>query len=95
VSDDIDSGGVYGTIPSSIVGTDGTVPDGDTISVYDGSTLLYSYEVENNAVNDGINETPSATSGTSIDSGVSAFDYNPVYINYTDDTLTYDDPFKD
>ena len=30
-------------------------------------------------------------SGSSIDSGYQAFEYNPVYIDYGNDTLTYDD----
>jgi hypothetical protein len=32
------------------------------------------------------------TSGTSIDSGVEPFLQEPIYINYTDDTLTFDEP---
>ena len=41
VSDDLDSGGVYGTIPS--IHRPAGHRRGDTITVYDGSTVLYSY----------------------------------------------------
>jgi hypothetical protein len=88
VSDDIDSGGVYGTIPSSI----GSLPDGDTITVSYSGTTLYSYTVENNGVNFGLNESPLSTSGDSIDSGFAPFNEEPIFINYTDDTLTFDAP---
>jgi hypothetical protein len=90
VSDDIDSGGVYGTIPSSI----GSLPDGDTITVSDGGTTLYSYTVEDNGVLGGLNESPSVLSSgdTSIDSGFAPFNEEPIFIDYTDDTLTFDSP---
>jgi hypothetical protein len=83
VSDDLDSGGVYGTIPSSIAGS-GSL-EGDTISVYDGNTLLYSYPVTADSV--GTDETPIATSGTSIDSGVIPFENAPISIDYTSGDL--------
>jgi hypothetical protein len=94
VSDDVDSGGVFGTIPSTIDGT--AVAPGDTVSVYDGSTLLYSYQV---TTIDSYNDTsaPEITAGTAgstnaIDSGVEPYLEEPIYINYTDDTLTFDKP---
>ena len=34
------------------------------------------------------NETPTEVSGSSIDSGYQAFEYNPVYIDYANDTCT-------
>ena len=89
VSDDLDTGGVYGTIPSSIAPNG--VPDGDTITVSDGTTPLYSYTVENNGENQLPNETPTVVSGSSIDSGYGAFENNPVYIDYANDHLYYDD----
>jgi hypothetical protein len=94
VSDDIDSGGVYGTIPSSLIpaSDDGVLPDGSTVTVSDGSTVLYSYTVENDGVNNGLNESPSETTGDSIDSGYAPFNEEPIYINYTDNTLTFDKP---
>lgn len=87
VSDDVDSGGVYGTIPSSLVGNAGSVPSGTEISVYDsssGGTPLYTYTVENG-------DAPTVTSGTSIDSGIVPFEEEPIFINYANDTTTFDD----
>jgi hypothetical protein len=85
VSDDVDSGGVYGTIPSSIDSS--TLAQGDTVSVYDGGTLLYSYPVTTDSLGD--STAPTSTSGTSIDSGVEPFLQEPIYIDYTDDTMTF------
>lgn len=89
VTDDVDSGGVYGTIPSSLVGNAGLTP-GDTISVYDGSTLLYSYTTGTDSLGD--STAPTVVSGTSIDSGVEPYLEEPIYIDYADDTLTFDRP---
>jgi hypothetical protein len=90
VSDDVDSGGVFGTIPSTLVGTSGELPDGDTVSVYDGTTLLYSYEVENN----GVTESPGELSSgdTAIDSGFAPFNEEPIFISYSgpDGAITFD-----
>ena len=88
VSDDIDSGGVYGTIPSSI--DSGTLAQGDVVTVKDGDTVLYSYTVGTDSL--GTDEAPGVTSGTSIDSGVEPYLEEPIYINYVDDTLTFDNP---
>jgi len=88
VSDDVDSGGVYGTIPSTIDPNDLT---GDTITVSDGNTVLYSYVV-------GPNETPIVTTGASgvnsIDSGAEPYLNEPIYISYggTDGAITFDEP---
>ena len=92
VSDDVDSGGVYGTIPSSLVGNAGTVPPGTTITVYDspGGTELYSYTTGTDSLGD--NDRP--------DGGVGNFDstaasnptcWEPIFIDYTNDTLSFDD----
>jgi len=94
VSDDIDSGGVYGTIPSTIEPNSDGVPDGDVVTVYDGTTPLYSYTVENDGDNQLPNETPTVTTGSSIDSGYEAFENNPVYIDYTNDDVDYDTPLS-
>lgn len=93
VSDDIDSGGVYGTIPSSI----GTVPNGDTITVEDSNgTALYSYTVENDGANQLPNESPTPVSGDDIDSGFSAFDGKTIDIDYSNDTISfYNDPLAE
>ena len=82
VSDDVDSGGVYGTIPSSLASD--VEPD-SIITVYSsqGGTELYSYEVGS------AGEEPTSTSGTSIDSGVEPYLVEPIYIDYTDDTMTF------
>jgi hypothetical protein len=96
VSDDIDSGGVFGTIPSTIDAN--TVAPGDTISVYDGSTLLYSYQVQTIDA-EGDTSAPEITTGTagstnSIDSGVEPYLEEPIYISYggTDGAITFDEP---
>jgi hypothetical protein len=93
VSDDVDSGGVYGTIPSSLE-SGSSVPPGTLISVYDNSTgtgtPLYSYTTGTDSLGD--STAPTVVSGTSIDSGVEPFLQEPIYINYTDDTLTFDNP---
>jgi hypothetical protein len=94
VSDDVDSGGVYGTIPSTI--DNATVAQGDKITVsYDGTTL-YSYTVGTDT--DGTDEAPelfTGASGTnSIDSGVEPYLEEPIYISYggTDGAITFDEP---
>jgi hypothetical protein len=87
VSDDLDSAGVYGTIPSSIAPNG--VPDGDWVTVTDPTTndVLYSYQVENSSLAD---NPPTVVTGNSIDSGYEAFQGNPVYIDYNTDTLYFD-----
>jgi hypothetical protein len=71
----IDSGGVYGTIPSSVASS---VPAGTEISVYNTNhELLYSYTT--NATNG-----PVVTSGTTFNTGNIPFAQQPVYIGYTD-----------
>jgi hypothetical protein len=78
VSDDVDSGGVFGTIPSSLTAAPGTV-----ITVYtsQGGTELYQYTV-------GSGEVPTSVTGTSIDSGVAPFLNHEIYINYATDQMT-------
>jgi hypothetical protein len=88
VSDDIDSGGVYGTIPSSI----GSLSDGDTVTVSDDGTQLYSYTVENNGVSYGLDESPTPVTGDDIDSGFGPYYAEPIYIDYSTDSITFDDP---
>ena len=77
----IDSGGVYGTIPSSVIGgsqLSGGLPAGTVISVYtgDGQTLLYSYTTD--ATN-----TPTVTSDDVLNTGYEPFAQGPVYIAYS------------
>jgi hypothetical protein len=89
VSDDVDSGGVYGTVPSSL-----GAAQGSTITVYssNGGTELYSYTVGKDS--DGVSELPTSTSGTSIDSGEIPFREEPIYIDYTNDTMSFDHPLS-
>jgi PE-PGRS family protein with aspartyl peptidase-like domain len=92
ISNDVDSGGVYGTIPSTIASS---LAPGDKISVYDGTTLLYSYTI----AQDGSN-APFVTTGgagaNAIDSGVEPFLREPIYISYagTQGAITFDQPLS-
>ncbi len=81
VTNDLDSGGVYGTIPSSIAGS--ALTSGDKISVYDGNTLLYSYSVGTDSI--GQSTAPTVISGLSIDSGVVPFFSHEAYFDYATD----------
>ena len=88
VSAVIDSGGVYGTILSSLVPSG--LPPGTPISVYtgDGQTLLYSYTItETNA--------PTVISDGPMNTGFLAFAEQPVYISYSPSgvgTTIFDEP---
>lgn len=84
ISDDLDTGGVQGTIPSTITG----VAAGDTVTVTNPTTgaTLYSYTIPTS------DAVPVATSGTSIDSGYYALVDHPLYIDYANDK-TYLDQF--
>ena len=42
----------------------------------------------------GNSTAPGVVSGTSIDSGVEPYLIEPIYINYTADTLTFDKPLS-
>jgi hypothetical protein len=96
VSDDVDSGGVYGTIPSTIAQN---VAQGDVVTVTDGHTVLYSYTVGTDSF--GTNEAPFVTTGTAgqangIDSGVEPYLEEPIFISYggtnADGAITFDKP---
>ena len=88
VSDDIDSGGVYGTIPSTLE-SGSSVPPNTTITVFDGTKELYSYVTGTDT--DGTSTSPTVVSGTDIDSGVIPYLEHPIFIDYTNDTLSFDD----
>lgn len=84
VSNDVDSGGVTGTIPSSLLtsseynSTTDLVNPGTTIAVYAdkaGTEELYSYTVT--AAND-----PFVVSGSTMDSGVEPFLLGPISMEY-------------
>jgi hypothetical protein len=85
VSNDVDSGGVTGTIPSSLLtsseynSTTDLVNPGTTIAVYgnsSGTDELYHYTV--NADN-----APIVVSGSSMDSGVEPFLLGPISMEYS------------
>ncbi|MBO0863611.1 MAG: PecA family PE domain-processing aspartic protease [Mycobacterium sp.] len=91
----IDSGGVYGAIPSSLLtssewnsSTD-TVDPGTVISVYNSShQLLYSYTVT--ATN-----SPTVVSGGTMDTGYVPFSQAPIFTSYSpspNGTTTFDLP---
>jgi PE-PGRS family protein with aspartyl peptidase-like domain len=81
ISDDLDTGGAFGTVPSAITTTG--LSQGDVVTVSDGTKELYSYVV-------GAGDSPLVTSGTSIDSGYAALVHNPLYIDYATNTTSID-----
>jgi hypothetical protein len=89
VTNNVDSGGVYGTIPSALASH---LQTGSVISVYDhqGGTLLYQYAVGIDSI--GQSTAPTAISGASIDSGVVPFLTQPIYIDYIDHTMSFYGP---
>jgi hypothetical protein len=89
VLNNVDSGGVYGTIPASI---GSNLQPGSLISVYDqeGGTLLYQYTVGTDSI--GQSTAPTAVSGTYINSGVVPFLSQAIYINYDEGTMSFYGP---
>ena len=86
----IDSGGVYGTIPTNILA--GTpydyVPAGTKISVYtpDGQTLLYSYTTGSDPYAPVfVPPAGELPDGNYLNTGYYAFNQGPVYIDYRND----------
>ena len=70
----IDSGGVNGTIPSSVIGS---LPTRTLITVYNSSgTELYPY-------NTTATNSPAVVSGTSMNTGFEPFSLGPVYVSYS------------
>jgi hypothetical protein len=85
----IDSGGVHGTMPSSVLGdvtptVNGYLPDGTTVDVYtaDGHTLLYSYTVDSS---DPSARSPIVVDGNdaTMNTGNYPFAQQPIYISYS------------
>jgi hypothetical protein len=74
VSSEIDSGGVFGTAPSSVIGN---APAGTLVTVTDPTThaVLYTYEV-------GASNAPAVANGV-MNTGYLPFNNNPVYISYS------------
>jgi PE-PGRS family protein with aspartyl peptidase-like domain len=92
VSDDVDSGGVFGTIPQSLV-SGSSVPSGTTIDVYtspSGGSPVYSY-VTGPLGTSGY-DGPTPVSGHEIDSGVLPFLSQPIYFSYTGNSMSFDVP---
>jgi hypothetical protein len=86
VTNNIDSGGVFGTIPSSLASS---VPSGTVITVENAAhQVLYTYTTTGNfdvGTGTGVSDAPTVVSGTSIDSGVIPFLHHGVYIDYAAD----------
>lgn len=78
VSGDVDSGGVYGTIPSNLVGGASSVPPGTVITVYNSSgTELYSYTTT-------AADAPTVvSSGSVMDTGYVPFSQAPISVDYS------------
>jgi hypothetical protein len=89
VTDNIDSGGVFGTIPSGLASS---VPSGTVITVENAAhQVLYTYTTVgdfNVGTGTGVSDAPSIVSGSSIDSGVLPFLNHEIYLDYTDHTMT-------
>jgi hypothetical protein len=88
VTNIIDSGGVFGTIPSSLE-SGSSVPAGTLITVENtAGQELYSYTTTGNfdvGTGTGVSDAPTIVSGTSIDSGVLPFLHHAVYLDYAGD----------
>lgn len=85
VSSIIDSGGVYGTMPSKLLdSTGGTLPVGTQVSVYtaNGQTLLYSYTINSGT------PAPTIISSGAMNTGNYPFAQQPVYISNAGNGLT-------
>ena len=81
VSDDLDTGGVYGTIPSSI--SSSTLVPNDVVTVSDNGKELYSYVVGTDVIGgQDYTQAPTVISGSSIDSGVEPFFSHALSIDY-------------
>ncbi|MBV9599257.1 MAG: hypothetical protein JOZ87_20630 [Chloroflexi bacterium] len=88
VSGIIDSGGVFGTIPSSLapgVPVGDTLPVGSVVSVDDTiGQPLFSYEVTN------VNDSPTVVSGNTLDTGYYPFANGPIYLDTSGDQTIFD-----
>ena len=78
ISSIVDSGGVEGTLPSTL-----NVPSGATVTVYapNDSTPLYSFK-------NGMDYFPTPTTGL-MNTGNLPYQVSPVYIDYGANTLTF------
>ena len=80
----IDSGGVYGTIvQSALPGGTSSVPVGSKIDVDVNGTPVYSYIVDST-------NAPAVISSSSQNTGFEPFSQMPIYIDYTNGSLSFD-----
>jgi hypothetical protein len=87
VIDNLDSGGGFGTIPSSLVGGATIVPAGTEITVTNtAGQELYDYTTTDDYGFNEVSDSPTVVTGTSIDSGLIPFLNHSVYIDYGSDT---------
>jgi hypothetical protein len=87
VTDNLDSAGGFGTIPSSLVGGATIVSPGTEITVINtAGQELYSYTTTGDYGFNEVSDSPTVVSGTSIDSGLIPFLHHSVYIDYGNDT---------
>lgn len=96
----IDSGGVFGTMPSSVLTNSGMtptangyLPDGTTVQVYaPGGTLLYEYTVSSSSYStdpaDAATRGPVVIIGNSMNTGNFPFAQQPIYISYAGNGTT-------
>ena len=81
----IDSGGVYGTIlQSAVPGGTSSVPDGTTITVDANGHQVYEYTVDST-------NAPTVISSGSQNTGSVPFSQVPIYIDYTDNEVVFDE----
>jgi hypothetical protein len=79
----IDSGGVVGSVPTSLLGGADTIPPGTLISVYtkDGSTLLFSYRTTES-------NSPNVTTEDRVIMGFPAFAAASIYTDFSGEGKT-------
>lgn len=87
VSSEIDSGGVFGTVPSSVIGS---APTGTLVTVTDptSGTVLYTYQV-------GASNAPTPITSGEMNTGYLPFANHPIYISYSPGgtgTTVFDEP---
>ena len=80
----VDSGGVYGTIlQSALPGGTSSVPVGSTITVDANGTQVYTYTVDST-------NAPSVISSGSQNTGFEPYSQMPIYLDYTNGSLSFD-----
>ncbi len=88
ISDDLDTGGVYGTIPSSI--SSSSLAPGDVVTVSQNGHELYSYVVGTDQIGgQSVVQAPTVVSGSSIDSGIEPLLHHSLTVDYANDNLYF------